>query len=114
MQRLDILLNGAVIDKETHSFSNQIMGLLMEKYGFKQDSLDMLITHLAMAHQRIKSKSKENPVLDADSIAEMSSHHLFEEAKKIWAEISALSDIEYPENEIEFMTAHLINLLDGE
>ncbi|MDR2860895.1 MAG: PRD domain-containing protein [Elusimicrobiota bacterium] len=112
MQRLDILLAGNVIDKETHSFSVKAADLLATKYGFQNESLDMLITHLAMAHQRIKVSAQESPILDKEIIEEIKSNCNFEKSKEIMSEIESLADIKYPENEREFILAHIINILD--
>jgi hypothetical protein len=112
MQRLDILLAGNVISQETHLLSNKVISMLCDKYNFTEQDLEMFITHLAMAHQRIKSNSPEKPVLDDDSIAEMQSHKHYEQSKTVFAQVEELIDLKYPENEAQFMIAHIINLLD--
>lgn len=113
MQRVDILLEANVIQKDTYDFIHQVIKLMKEKHDLEEKQMEMMITHLAMATERIRSGSIVDE-MDKDIYAAVCADADFEVASKVMQVISELSMVEYPHSEQQFMLLHLCNSMKGE
>ena len=75
-------------------------------YKFSDNAFIGLIVHLSLAVQRIKNN--ESVDLDFENLSRLRSAKEFSLAKKLSEKISATFEIEVPENEICYITAHIL------
>ncbi|MDR2772361.1 MAG: PRD domain-containing protein [Elusimicrobiota bacterium] len=110
MERLKILLDNNVIDKETFDFMVVVFKKLTSKYKLTEPSIEMIVTHLAMATQRIKSGQTINP-LNEEIIKEVETENLYPQALEIYEDLLSASRVVFPQSEKVFIVTHLLNLI---
>jgi hypothetical protein len=74
--------------------------------------MEVMITHLVMATERIRANNIVEPMAEliyADVIASES----FEAAKQVLDEVLKISVIEFPDSEQQYLLLHLCNLMKG-
>ena len=101
--RIEILRSAAVINDD----------VAQQEYEFDESKMEMFTTHLAMAVQRIMvSGSVEQ--LDDSIWSEVQAFDTFNEAKKVYTNITSDTPVQIPESEEKFLLMHLCNLLQKE
>lgn len=109
-ERIYILQDASLITLETSNYVNMVIDRLKDNFIQKEDILEMFITHLAMATQRILDK-KELDVLPSSIWGEITASESYEEAEKMYQELVAFSPCIFPESEKQFLMMHLCNLV---
>lgn len=115
-EKLEILKDGNVIDDSTFSFALKSFEIMKKMQIVSQDDLlDMFITHLAMATQRIKNG--EIASCDVESmtalIKDSAGPDVFNKAVALWKDLSVYSPVDYPVEEQTFIYLHLCNTIAG-
>lgn len=112
--RLRILADNNVIDIETFELCMQIHEKVLEpKKLVEHDAYQVLLTHLAMALQRIKSGEIANE-MDATLSQEISNSDAFDDVLALTDAILGVVPFELPKSEIGYIHIHLLNLLNQE
>lgn len=110
--RIEILRSAAVINDDVAQYVNKVIDTLQE-YEFDESKMEIFTTHLAMAVQRIMvSGSVEQ--LDDSIWSEVQAFDTFNEAKKVYTNITSDTPVQIPESEEKFLLMHLCNLLQKE
>lgn len=113
-QRLNILHEGKVIDGDIKEICLLIHNNIFVDRGLNnRDAYVTLMTHLAMAAQRIKEKKPVDP-MDKMIIDELKTQSRFDEATEINALIQEYFDFELPNEELDYISLHLLNVLQEE
>lgn len=107
--RLNILLNGNVIEKDVYDFSFNQYKKLKEKYS-NETALITFITHLSMAMQRIR-KYEIVSQLDEMIYEDLKKSDEFNNAVVIMDELLKEAPVQFPESEKQFLLLHLLNIL---
>jgi transcriptional regulatory protein LevR len=112
--RLDILLKGNAIDRETLRMALKIDDLLKsyDTIYRNNEQYEMFITHIAMMIQRVKNNNYVNEVMDDDIYDEIKKCLSYKEAVDILEKIEGVSNTILPESERRFIILHLCNLLE--
>jgi len=115
-EKLDILKEGNVIDDTTYDFALKSYEIMKERQIVSRDDLlDMFITHLAMATQRIKNGEIASCDIESMTalIKDSAGLDVFNKAIALWRELSIYSPVEYPLEEQTFIYLHLCNTIAG-
>lgn len=106
--RIEILVQGNVISKKVGDFAYEVVDYLNEFYP--QKNHEMLLTHLAMAVQRI---IEDENLVELDEVMwdEVKADIHFTEAEKILHKIQERSFIEFPKNEQQYLMMHICSML---
>lgn len=110
-ERIEILVQGSVISRQTGDFVNEVIDMLMNEYSkINEDGAQMFTTHLAMATNRV---ANQEPVeeLDSELWKEVLKEKNFEKAVSVYERVKEMSFVNYPESEREFLVMHLCNVL---
>lgn len=113
MDRLNILLEGKVITKSTYQLALSVQEYMVHTYHIPLSSLDMMITHLAMATQRIL-KGDIVDAMDEEIFHSIVMDDMYAEATVIMKKISEIANLVYPISEEMYMLLHICNTLKGE
>lgn len=107
-ERIKILYENAVISKEIAEFVYKILDYL-EAENYKQEKLEVFITHLAMASQRVLN-NEECMVFDDSIWNQVECSTSYQKSLKIYKYICDVSPVKYPRSEEKFILLHLCNL----
>lgn len=109
-QRLEILESSGMISSKTAAWTRNILQLLsLSSQKKEQEKLEMFVTHVAMALQRIQNGQYEKP-LDRSIVNELEKEKKYGDAKEFVEKIRKIVGVEIPETEAEYLIAHLCNL----
>lgn len=110
-ERIQILTEGKVISLKTGEYVCQVIDCL-EASGLKidQDKLNTMLTHLAMATQRL-AEGKEAEMPDEAVWQEVEEDSCYQEAEELVQTIEKLSFLSYPESERRYLLIHICNML---
>ena len=110
-ERIRILTEGQVISLKTGKYVCQVIDYL-EASDLKtdQDKLNTMLTHLAMATQRLL-EGKEAEMPDEAVWKEVEEDSCYQEAEKLVKTIENLSFLTYPESERRYLLIHICNML---
>lgn len=112
--RLRILMDNNVIDIETFKVCMEIHEKIMQPKQLDQhDAYQVLLTHISMALQRIKSGDIANE-MDETLSHEISKSEFYDEVLDLASEILEVVPFELPKSEIGYIHIHLLNLLNQE
>lgn len=112
--RLNVLYEANVIDEDIKDACMNIhRDIFVEKSLHKKEAYETLMTHLAMASQRIKEGLSVDK-MDAVILNELKDQDLYEESQKFYGMIQSYFSFELPEEEKDYITLHLLNLLQEE
>jgi len=112
MKRLDILLQANAITVGTYDFAHQVISLMKEEYFVAEEHLEMMITHLVMATERIK-RAEIVIGMEEELFSSIRGDAQYEIADSIMKQILAFSKVEFPQSEQQYMLLHLCNSLKG-
>lgn len=113
-ERLKILYDGNVIDSEIYKVCVDIHDNIFVIRGLdKKNAYTTLMTHLAMAAQRIKNKEKIQP-MEKMIVNELKQQREFKKAEEILNTLSSYFSFELPEEELDYVLLHLLNMLQEE
>ncbi|MFV0479782.1 MAG: PRD domain-containing protein [Anaerorhabdus sp.] len=112
MDRLDILVAGKVIETEIAETARRVMLLMENKYQIEEEAMEVMITHFAMASQRIVRGDVVDK-MNEDILNEIKSDKTYDRAMDILSDIKSLSDVDFPTSEEQFMLLHICNILKG-
>lgn len=110
-ERIQILTEGKVISLKTGEYVCSVIDCL-EASGLKtdQDKLNTMLTHLAMATQRL-AEGKEAEMPDEAVWQEVEEDSCYPEAEELAKTIEKLSFLSYPESERRYLLIHICNML---
>ena len=110
-KRTMILKDANMINEEVKDFVFYCIDVLEQDIeDFKSDKAEMLVTHVAMAIQRVSNKEPVNE-LDEFIWTEILNEDCFENAETLYNKISKKCFIEIPESEKKFIIMHICNIL---
>lgn len=109
-ERICILLDASLITLETSNYVNMVIDRIEDNFPQKEEILEMFITHLAMATQRILDH-KDLEVLPSSIWGEITASENYEKADKMYRELVVSSPCAFPESEKQFLMMHLCNLV---
>lgn len=109
-ERLKILLDNGVISQKVYDVSIDIYKKYFEKEEYNTDKINVFMTHLAMALNRIE-KGNEVERLDNDIFSQVKDSHVYDEAFNISRNIVKDLHLDIPESEEEYFILHLGNIL---
>lgn len=111
--RLIILRDAGQIDNEVFVNVKKIISMMKEKYDIEltEENGAMLITHLSIALQRIKSGDYINQLND-EIFSQVKNNKFYKKAEEIIENIERLINILIPDNEKSFIVMHLCALLE--
>ncbi len=110
-ERIKVLIDGKVITSDIGRYVCSVIELL-DVYGIKTDKeiTNMMLTHLAMATQRIL-EGRETEMLDNSIWKEIEEDTCYGKAKELLEKIEELSFLTYPEGERRYLMMHICNML---
>lgn len=109
-ERLDILQSSNLIEEKVVCFCQRVIELLFEaRDSYPTECLEIFITHLAMATQRIIRKEAEVGV-DETIMHALKSENSYVTAEKLLQMIISEIDVEFPSSEKSLLLLHLCNI----
>ncbi len=112
MKRLEILKDAQVIQEETMNNALKIIEFLKSEYGVQEEDMEVMITHYAMATERI-IKGEIVDEMDEVLFHEIEKNSSYEIAKEIMEKVASSSSCEFPKSEKQFMLLHICNVMRG-
>lgn len=111
--RLTILRDAGQISQETHRRITDAIQWLNDKrkLTLTEDNGAMLVTHLAVALERIQKNELVEPLAPM-LLEEVTKSQHFADAQAITAELETVWNVSLPESERGFVLLHLCTLLD--
>lgn len=111
--RINLLKEGAQIDGATAQNLFRVIDCLKRDFEIElsEENGGMLITHLAVALERIKKNALVEPV-DAIIFEEIQSNAYFEKANSLLDAMEKEIHVTIPESEKSFILMHLVTLLN--
>lgn len=113
IERIEILHDNKVIGDKAYDMINKIHEKHLEKNNFTQETLDLFLTHLAMALERTY-KGEEIEYLDDSILNELKKADKYQEAKDFWRKIKDDFSINLAASEECYLYLHLVNILNNE
>ena len=110
MERIDILFDNNVISKEVYDLVNQTIAMLVNDYKVEEVNMEMMVTHLALASERVLKNDIVEEMDDA-MYAAILAEEAHAEAKAVVKKIQAFSTFEFPYSEQQFLELHIVNIL---
>lgn len=109
-ERLEILQSAGMIEDEVVVFCERTIDLIWEEIEQPSaEKMEIFVTHLAMAAQRILQRQEEEMV-DAFIEEQLQSDPMYEKAKAILHKIEQLSNLEFPDSERHLLLIHVCNI----
>lgn len=109
--RLKILLDSDVINRETYDSVNEIYEKFFKEGGYSKEKIDLFFTHLAMCIERVY-KGESIDYLDDSIVEEIKSNNNYEKANQLLEEIKKETSLDIPESEENYLFLHLVNILN--
>lgn len=106
--RLKILYDANVISFEAADYSNIVLEYL-KKQGYSEEKTEVLITHIAMATQRVIDKSEVMPFND-EIWQQIIENENYNRAIETFNKIKESCPVVYPIDEERFIIMHLCNV----
>lgn len=111
-ERLDLMIQAGMISENTAAFCGEAAELMLKEPGDRDgEKLNMFITHLAMAADRMERGNTGETAIDAGVFETVRRAPLFGEAVRLRDSILKAAPAEFTEAEADFLTIHLCNLL---
>lgn len=110
MERVDILFDNNVIGREVYDLVNKTIEMLKADYNIEEVNMEMMITHLALASERVL-KNDIVEEMDASMYSAIEAEAAHNEAKEVVKKISGFASFEYPHSEQQFLELHIVNIL---
>lgn len=108
--RVELLFRTGVINQQVADYIGSMQAQLQLEYAHKQACVDMLITHLAMAYQRI-SEGCLIEALSQQMMTELHGEHAYVQAQTLYQQLSRNAPCQLPDSEKEYVLLHLCSLL---
>ena len=112
MLKLNILLEAKMIQADTYQAALTIIRLLEKKYQVSPVAMELMITHLVMATERVRVNQIVEPMTEV-IYANIVASESFKVATQALDEILQLSVVEFPDSEQQYLLLHLCNLMKG-
>lgn len=113
-EKLTILKENDVIDETTYEEMQVALNELKKEHIIREDNeADTFITHLAMATSRQRKKQDQVDSVDQMIKREIEAAPEYEKAVLIWKELSEKINVEFPQNEDDYVYLHLVTLLQN-
>lgn len=110
--RLELMIQAGMISERTRAFCMKAAQLLLEEQKHCDgDKLNMLITHLAMAADRMEKDNAEENAVAAEIFEEVRREECFQRAVSLVDRILKDAPAPFTGTERDFITIHLCNLL---
>lgn len=112
-ERIEVLYMANLIDEETRDTLFNVIQRLKNRHEIEltEDNGSIIITHLGRALMRAKTGEIIQGIND-NTLNELKESENFDKAKEIYIDLSTLFPKPLPENEIEYMYANLLFLLE--
>ncbi len=111
-ERLSLMLQAKMISERTAAFCTAAVGILLEEHpDSDEDRLNMLITHLAMAADRMEKGAAGETAIGEEIFEAVKREACFEEALCLGDRILKDAPVEFTGTERDFLTIHLCHLL---
>lgn len=108
--RTKILRDSKTIDEDVYDYVMSCIDILeQEVKNFEPDKAEMIITHIAMAMQRVKNDEKINE-LDDFIWEGIQKEENFDYSVEIYEKLASISKIAIPNYEKRFIITHICNL----
>lgn len=111
MDRFQILLASGVIRQDTFDRTEKVRTML-EKQLAPGDTLEMLLTHYAMALER-QCRQEDIPPISESVITEVMQDPRYQEARRLLERIETETQSSFPVPEQQYMIVHLVNLMSA-
>lgn len=112
IERLKIMEEGGMISREVVMFCTRAAELILrEKPDAEADKLNMLITHLALAGNRMEKKDETEMAISREVLDGVKREKVYTRACVMSRRILTYTKLEFAEPETELLTVHLCNIL---
>lgn len=109
-ERLEILYSANMIEEKVVKFCQKVIEILFEeRESYPKESLEIFVTHLAIATQRIIRNEAEADI-DEAILNSLKKEEIFHEAERMLNKITSEIDIEFPSSEKNLLLIHLCNI----
>ncbi|QIK70409.1 PRD domain-containing protein [Erysipelothrix sp. HDW6C] len=109
-ERLKVLRENNIIDQDVHDYCLNVYEGIIKREGLDSSAAEVLLTHLAMATQRIRNDDVVN-AMDDFILDEIKMFADFERVQVLTTEILTDGVVEFPDSEMQFIWLHLSNVL---
>ncbi len=110
-ERLDLMLQADMISEGTRAFCRKAAEILLaEQKDSDVEKLNMFITHLAMASDRMERGEMGETAIGEETFEAVKREPCFELAVRLGARILKVAPWAFTETETDFLTIHLCNL----
>lgn len=114
IERLEILQSADMIEETVVTFCKRVIDILYEeKDSYPTEGLEIFITHLAIATQRVLHHEAEADIDDA-IINSLKLEKVYKIAQRILNRILLESECEFPTSEKNLLLIHLCNICKSE
>ena len=112
MERLKIFEESGMISSRVSAFCMDAAEIILkEKEDVDQEKLSMLITHLAMAGDRMEKADEKEMEISPEILAEIKRELVYPRALRISQQILKGTELKFTQTEADFLTVHLCNVL---
>ncbi|MEG0577181.1 MAG: PRD domain-containing protein [Bacilli bacterium] len=109
-ERLEILHSADMIDQKVVDFCQMVISILFKiKEDYSTESLEIFVTHLAMASQRALKNEAEGDI-SQDIINAVKLDPAYTTAKLFLEKMMKKTDIVFPDSEKNLLLIHLCNI----
>ncbi|WP_053243088.1 PRD domain-containing protein [Clostridium sp. DMHC 10] len=113
-ERIEILKNANQIDDNVQTSLRNIINMFWNDFNIKltEENASMLITHLAVALQRIK-QGKCEAGINEDAYKEIEQNEFYGKSVNALSKIAEICNIDIPHSEQTFIIMHLCTLFQN-
>lgn len=111
-ERLKIMENAGMISEKVAVFCTNAAGMILKEKGdADEEKLNMFITHLAMAADRMEKGNDNEIQISPDILEEVKKEEVYKCACSVQQQILQLTELEFTQTETDFLTVHICNVL---
>lgn len=111
-ERLKIMEDAGMISCGVSEFCMMAAGLILAEHpGADSDKLNMLITHLALAGERMKKGDTGEMQISQEVLDTVKEERVYPQACGISRKILECTTLKFTQAETDFLTVHLCNIL---
>ena len=111
-ERLKIMEDAGMISCGVSEFCMMAAGLILAEHpGADSDKLNMLITHLALAGERMEKGDTGEMQISQEDLDTVKEERVYPQACGISRKILECTTLKFTQAETDFLTVHLCNIL---